>query len=160
MNKTVKIILIAFGILFLLSATVCGGGYLWLRSQQDELAEEGHRLRLEADEFAKNSDQEGCVTEALRRMNDCDPGDLTGAICRGKQGAFLTGCLRKAMPTQGFCDGVPPPTEIMEMINWSLKRCAAADRANNQACAKMYGSVASYCAKKSEARSPSSPPQN
>lgn len=152
MNKTVKIILIVFAVLFALSATVCGGGYLWLRSQKDELAAEGHRQRVEAEEFAKNNDQDGCVSEALRRMTGCDPNPLIGSVCRGLQGAFLTGCLRKAKPTPGFCEEVPPPSEILKMVNWSLRRCAEVDQTNKEACSKMYGSVATFCAKKAEAK--------
>src|ERR1043166_6023633 len=99
MNKTVKIILIVFGVLFLFSLSVCGAGYFWLQSKQGELKAEGDRLRAEADTFAQGVDQEGCVTETFRRMDNCDPGDLVGAICRGKEAAFFSQCLDKATPT-------------------------------------------------------------
>src|SRR5687768_3672259 len=103
MNKTVKIILIIIGIFFLLGLGVCGAGYLWLDSNMGELKAEGERLQAEAAKFAQSSDQEGCIKETLSRIDDaCEPGDMAGAVCRGKHNVFFNACIEAAKPTTGF----------------------------------------------------------
>jgi hypothetical protein len=150
MNKTVKIILITIATLFLLGLSVCGGAYLWLDSKRGELKAEGDRVRVEAETFAKGADQTGCLNETFRRMGACDPGELAGAICRGKESVFFTACLEHATPTPGFCDGVPAPNQIMESVMWSLKRCEAIGRPGDQGCAKMFSNtVGKFCHRRS-----------
>lgn len=150
MNKTVKIILIIIGCFFLLGLGMCGACYVWFEQNKEQLKAEGEKLRAEADAFAKTADQDGCLKETFRRQSQCDPGELAGAICRGKEMAFFSACLEKAAPTAGFCDDVPKRDQIMELVTWSLKRCDTIGRPGDQACAKTFQQVAAYCERKAQ----------
>jgi hypothetical protein len=147
MNKTVKIILIILASLFLLTLTVCGAGYLWFASKQDELKAEGERLRAEASAFAKTSDQQGCVKESLERAGRCDPNDITGAVCRGIVSVFFKACLAEAKPAENFCEDVPKGSDIMASVKWSLDRCTLLGRANDHHCAKLVAEIPRFCSR-------------
>jgi hypothetical protein len=146
MERNFKVCLIVgASLLFLLGLVIIGSGTLiylnrdklaqgfkkWTESVKEE-AEQG-------EEFGAETDQDGCLQEALRQSEG------KGSFGAVQPTLFLTGCLRSAEETEGFCDDVPPATEIMATVMWSQRQCAAIERTNDQACIQVMQSKQRFC---------------
>jgi len=111
MSRGVKITLIVVGVVVLLLVVgVVGIGFYFYQSTQ--------KVAAEAKAFAAQSDQAGCLKEAMSRQKENDsPFNLASS------GAFLAVCLEGSKPTAGFCDGVPPSSDQQQTVQWVKARC-------------------------------------
>ena len=115
------------------------GGAWWLDSNKDHLKEVGQRAMQEGKDFAASSDRDGCVTEALRRL------DAKGAFMEQvEHKLFLEACLRAA-PAAASCEGVPARGDIMKSAQWAVDECARRGHAGNQDCGRLVGAVVEIC---------------
>jgi hypothetical protein len=106
--------------------------------QLEQLVEEGKK-------FGVNTDNEGCLNEALARHKRDK--SVMGQISTG---GFLGVCLEVSKPSPGFCDGVPPQNEIMKSASWSLKKCSDAGLQNDGGCKQIFGVVQKHCHKSND----------
>ncbi len=67
--------------------------------------------------FGQSTTDESCLGEALRRGAAC----RDDVRCEAESTAFLRGCLPASTPTPEFCDGVPPPAELLPSGTWSKR---------------------------------------
>lgn len=142
-----KKILLTLGVVGALSGGACiacgvlGGASLqqWAAG----LRQEGLATEAEAHSFATAHDQTECIDEGRRRDRAC--GADTAITCHAHAGVFLTRCLDDATPVAGTCDGVPPTTEIMQSVHWSLAACADEASATQQACTRLMQAVQRHC---------------
>ena len=140
MSKTVKIVLIVLGSLLLLMGTCVGGGVWWLSSKAEEIKAGAEEMESEARGFAQVTDSRGCLDEAVRRNIA-----KTGLMDEVKIGVFLTTCLQHAAPAEGFCDGVPPESEIMASVKWRLAACQESADPDPQRCSRLMAPVQRHC---------------
>jgi hypothetical protein len=68
-------------------------------------------------DFGRPVTDEACLTEALRRGVAC----RDDARCEARSTAFLRGCLPASAATSDFCEGVPPPSELLPSGTWSKR---------------------------------------
>ncbi|MBL8956901.1 MAG: hypothetical protein JNK82_39370, partial [Myxococcaceae bacterium] len=87
-------LMVVLGIL-IAGLLVCGIGAgaatWWFKKNEGALKATGERAKAEAAEFAKASDQAGCVTEALRRQKE-----KSGFMDEVEHRVFLSECLKVA----------------------------------------------------------------
>jgi len=142
MSKGVKIALIlCLGALIALIAT-CGGLKVWFEANKDELKNMGEEADAAGIEFGLGSDQPGCVREGLDRKDSCGAFD---PMCEAEVGMFVKACLATATPTEGFCDGVPSKTDILESATWAVGTCANMGRPDDQSCGRLMQRVQEHC---------------
>jgi hypothetical protein len=108
MPTWLKVVLV---VVVLLGAAV-GGAYWWWQQNAEAMIADAKATMADATRFAAGKDSAACVNEAAVRAKGSG---FTGAI---KDRLFLTGCLRAAKRTPGFCDGVPAATEILTSASW------------------------------------------
>jgi hypothetical protein len=140
MSKPLTIVLSIIGGLFLLGVIAVGGVVYWVYQNKDKWVQSAEQLVEEGKKFGVNTNNEGCLKEALERHKRDK--SFTGQI--STQG-FLTVCLQASAPSPGFCDDVPPQNEIRKSAGWMLKKCADAGMQNDQGCQRIFGVVQSHC---------------
>jgi hypothetical protein len=140
MSKTWAIVLSIIGGLFILGIIAVGGAVYWFYQNKGRLVQSAEQLVGEAKKFGVNTNNEGCLKEALARHKRDK--SFTGQI--STQG-FLTVCLQASKPSPGFCDGVPPKNEILKSASWTLKKCADAGLQNDQGCQRIFSAVQTHC---------------
>lgn len=133
------VILAALLVLALLVGLGMTGGLRWLHRNKARLAQEGLQTRKHALAFAKNRDQQACLTEALRREAACD-----SFLCHISNNIFLKEALQASASTPGFCDGVPRNTEILKSAAWRVERCRSIGR-EDPYCNELFGTVQKFC---------------
>lgn len=139
MSNLVKILIVAAISVVLLFAAIIGGGLYWLKKHSGEYLEAGKNAIEEGARFGQTVDSETCVDNSLARYKQ-NPG-LSDSI---RTGLFLRGCLEKSRPTPGFCDKVPPQSELMKSVGWRLGQCQKAG-INDNYCQQIVGQVQEYC---------------
>lgn len=126
----------------LLVAAACAiGVYVWAQSAMGELREEGRVVMAEAEEFGRGRPSSACMDEAFSRLDACD-----GVMCEATTGAWLEACLCASTRPTGFCDGVPPESEIMASARYRIAACRARGARDEQACGRLLASVQRVCA--------------
>ena len=150
MSTTAKILIIlAVSFVLIAAGTVGVAVLLWSRYGR-ELAEAGNKSVEQGIEFGRQTDEAGCLEEAIDRYK-ANRG-LSGSLTIGM---FEQGCFRVSQPTPGFCDGVPSPVDILRAGRWQLEQSRKAG-IYDQFSGQIFAQVQSYCATKAHSR-PSSP---
>jgi hypothetical protein len=140
MPKWLKVVLIIFGCFMFLCLASAGAGYLWFNENKEKLKGVGERAKKEAAAFAYNHDAEECVDEALRRLEN-----HRSIVEQAEHKLFFKACLEKAARPPQFCDGVPPRSEIMAGATWTVERCVAKGKTNDQECARLMQGIIETC---------------
>src|SRR2546421_11849519 len=111
MSRGVKITLIIVGVVVLLIVVgVVGVGFFVYKNTQ--------QVAGEAKAFAQQSDQAGCLKEAMSRQKQND-----SAFNLASNGAFLAVCLDNSKPAGGFCEGMPPSSDHQQTSQWLNAQC-------------------------------------
>lgn len=140
MSRTVKIVLIAGGVLVLAMGTCVGGAAWWISSAKEGIVAMVDRVQTEAEAFGTQTDQQGCLDESVARNVAC-----AGLICSAEVSIFLGLCLDVAQSTEGFCDDVPPMSEIMTSIRWRLDTCSRLAGSSEQRCTRLLAEWQRHC---------------
>lgn len=143
MPKWLKVVLIIFGGFAFLCLATAGAGYVWFTENKDKLKGVGDRAKSEGAAFAYNRTAEDCVDEALRRLEN-----HRGIVEQAENKLFIKACLEKAQRPPQFCDGVPPRSELMATATWSVERCVAKGKTNDQDCARLMQAIVEACGAK------------
>jgi|GEM_PF-6736882 len=98
-------------------------------------------VAAQAEAFAKATDQQGCLDEAVVRVKAC--GD--GTLCFIKVSAWEAICLTESAPTPGFCDGIPKASKKPEAMAWYETACPAIDLPNDDSCHVVRGVQQGMC---------------
>lgn len=146
-SKGVKILLLVLGLCFLGMIGVGVAGYLWVDANKDRIKEGVIEVGDEAKAFGEKTDQNGCMTEGRARGKACG---AFGPMCEAKVLMFLRVCLDYAKPVPGFCDGVPPESDIVGSATWALEQCGAADAVTNNRCSRLQQARQGYCEARDE----------
>jgi len=137
-----KITLLVIGAVLLLAV---GGGVglsLVRGAAKDHIKAGAKAAEAKARQFAKSTDQAGCLTEALLQLEGCDR-----RFCEFEIKLFLDDCARAARPTEGFCEGVPPDSDKIATSRWTLARCEQLGKRGDLPCTRVVGVVQDVCHK-------------
>lgn len=133
-----KIAAAAAGVGVVLLAAAGFAAYSWFDANKDKLKQEGDAIKVEAKAFGEKTDQAGCLTEAFARNKG-------GFMAKVRNRLFLDGCLAAAAPTEGFCAGAPPDSEILASVAWRLEGCEKLGRGGDKDCGELLGEVQDHC---------------
>ena len=136
-----KALLVIAIIIVLLVVGVIVGGVYWWSKNKDQLIGRAKESMTEGRDFGRNSDNQGCVDEALSRYTK-DPG-FTSAISTN---LFTKACLDASRPTAGFCNDVPRVTEFIKSGEWRKTQCRRVNLKDNY-CPQLFQPVQEYCEK-------------
>ncbi|HEV2913696.1 MAG TPA: hypothetical protein VGX92_10495 [Pyrinomonadaceae bacterium] len=139
MPTWLKALLIISLCVVLLIIGAVGLGAYWFTKHKDELLKSAQSARAEGVELGRKTDNQGCLSEALRRHRE-HPG-FSDAIANN---LFLNGCLDASRPTTGFCDGVPRSTEFIESTRWAVRKCTE-ENLSDSYCGQIFTQVQKYC---------------
>jgi len=139
MASFVKAILVVGVILAVLAIIAGVGGYYWYSKHGREFMESARQAHAEGVQFGEETDDEGCLVEALVRHKQA--GGFGQAIAHN---LFLKGCLSASEPTDGFCDGVPKRTRVVASATWRSKTCVKAGY-TDPFCQQLFAQVQEYC---------------
>jgi hypothetical protein len=141
-GKVLLTIACIFIALIVVAAVLFSVGAYWFTQNKDRIAAGAKKSMEDGAAFGRQTDNQGCVDEALARHKR-DNG-FTSAIANN---LFLQGCLRASRPTPNFCDAVPRQSEITKSISWRLDKCAEAG-VNDQYCGNLFAQVQTFCESK------------
>jgi hypothetical protein len=132
--------LLVVGVVLVLLAVVAGAaGYYWYSKHGRQFMEAARQAHEEGVQFGEETDDGGCLHEALARHRQA--GGFGQSIAHN---VFLKGCLSSSEQTDGFCDGVPKRTQIVASATWQTKRCAGAGF-TDASCRQLFAQVQEYC---------------
>ena len=142
MPRWLKILLIVAIVVVVLILGVVGTGVVWWMKNKDALMARAKEVVAEGKEFGGRNDNQACVDEALSRYKK-EPG-LSSLMSNN---FFLRACLDASKPTEGFCESVPGPTEIMKSADWQLEQCRRVDLGKDSYCRQLFQPVQQFCEK-------------
>ena len=135
------VLLVVLGVAVLGIGLVVGGIVWWVHANKDRLVAMGREAETSAAEFAASHDQDACVGEGLKKTDACD-----GIMCEAQTKIFLEKCIQRATPTPGFCEDVPPSSEIMKTVSWVQEQCRRRGRpADDQRCTRLMQGIPPAC---------------
>lgn len=150
MSRAAKII-VTIGVCFVFLATITiGFGIYWWARHSHELFEAGQRQIDQGTAYGKQTDEQGCLDEAISRYKA--KRGMTGSIASG---LFLRSCLEESRPTPGFCDQVPKRTEILKSMQWQIAQAKKAGLENDPYGKQLFTQLQEYC----EVKRAGTPPQ-
>jgi hypothetical protein len=127
----------------LLTIAIGAGVYFYVNGHKDQWLAEGKKIQDEAQTFAAGKTTSDCVDESLRRLRDC-----SGIACEVRARVFLVGCLSAAGESPQLCDAVPPRSEIIRSVRWSLDECRRRGMPNSQPCSRLMQELQRDCDRK------------
>jgi hypothetical protein len=107
-----------------------------------ELANAGTKSVEEGVAFGRETDEAGCLAEAIARYK-ANPGLGTSL----STGMFEQGCFKVSRPTEGFCDGVPSPIDVLRAGGWQKAKTRQAG-IHDPFGAQIFAQVQAYCGTK------------
>jgi hypothetical protein len=131
--------LLVVGFLVLLAIIAGVAGFYWYSKHGRQFMESARQAHAEGVQFGEESDDEGCLSEALARHKQA-----AGFGRAMAHNLFLKGCLSASEVTDGFCDGVPRRTQVMASATWQAKKCAKAGFTDPY-CHQLFAQVQEYC---------------
>lgn len=136
-NKTKIILGISFVIVAFAAIVVAGitGAiyYTWKKIDVPEKAAKREKAKIAGVDFAKNTDQNGCLRKGLSLNPPADSFDVSNIT-------FVEECLKVAAPNPNFCDGVP----LIFNRDWFNEQCQTADR-KRDACISTLIAKRNFC---------------
>jgi hypothetical protein len=142
MKPLAKGLLIGCGSVVLLGIAAVVAVTLWFRSHGDELRAQGKAAQAAGAKAGAALMDGQCVDAALADYAK-DRGMFNAVQAR----VWLAGCLGTARPTEGFCTGVPPESEIMRSATWRVARCDAHHLGGDSTCPNILAEWQQHCDK-------------
>jgi len=132
--------LLLLGALIVIAAILAAAASYFLYSKhRRRLAEDVRQAHAEGVQFGEETDDQGCLDEALARHK------RNGGSARAMgHDLFLKGCLSASEQTDRFCDGIPNRRQATESADWQVRKCAAAGF-DDPGCRRIFGQVQEYC---------------
>jgi hypothetical protein len=138
MNRTSTIVVITMGVTIV--AGIAGSVWWWKTNAQGMMnAAKG--AYEEGKKFGADTDENGCLTEAVKRQKIKDN---QGVIASTRGGIILSACLHAAKPSEDFCKDVPTTKNPFEVTAWTLKTCHQHELTDNH-CPSVIQQMANHC---------------
>ncbi|MCU0697353.1 MAG: hypothetical protein MUC96_12575 [Myxococcaceae bacterium] len=140
MKTWMKVVLAVLVLGVLTCGLIVGGAAWWFDSNKEQLKADGDKVKAEAADFARGTDADGCVAEALRRL-----AAKSGFMDEVRHRVFLGECLRQAPRRPNFCLDVPERSSLIAAAAWSVDFCADKAGVDPQACGRLTQEVLEAC---------------
>lgn len=140
MKPVVKGFVIGCSILLIIGVAAVVAIIWFMRSKSEDWVAKGNEVRAAAAQFGKNVPEPRCVEEAMSRYRL-----KTGIVGGIEQRVWLGGCLEASAFDSGFCEGVPPDSEIVRSATWRAARCANLGFSGDSTCPNILAEVQTYC---------------
>ncbi|HEX8177948.1 MAG TPA: hypothetical protein VF525_00250 [Pyrinomonadaceae bacterium] len=140
MRTALKVILIIGVCLLVLAGVGIGVGVYWWKYHSQEFIESGKHALDDGRNFGRQTDNEGCVSEAVARAKREQ--SFGAAISHN---LFLRSCLEASRAVPGFCSAVPGRTEFMKTVAWQQQKCREAGLAADTYCTQLFTQVQQFC---------------
>lgn len=135
-----KALLIVAVVIVVLVVGVIVAGAVWWSRNKDAVIGRAKEVVAEGREFGGNSDNQGCVNEAISRYKK--ERGFGSAISTS---VFMRTCLEASRPTQGFCSEVPRKTEFIKSAEWRTSQCRRVDLSSDRYCPQLFEPVQEFC---------------
>jgi hypothetical protein len=143
MSKGAKIAIIVTLAVIAVFGSCVGGAMWWWSENKDGLIHATRAGLAEGGRFGESADNQlACIEEGMERSAGC--GRMQLACGTGAQ-TFTQGCLYTAPASDGICEGVPGPTEVIDTVSWSTGQCKDRGQTLNDFCASVMGALQVYC---------------
>lgn len=133
--------------LTLLCGVGVGGVVWWFKANAERLRDDGQRRIAEGQAFARDTDADGCVNEALARLDVAD-----GFVAQAELKVFLRACLEHTLHRPDFCEGLPRLSELVPAASWSVANCNARGARDTKACGRLMQAVLEFCEQEDQGR--------
>jgi hypothetical protein len=140
MSKTA--IGIILGLSLLVIAITAGFGWWWFNTQGRAYLEDAKTSYKEGQAAGARMNEQACMEAALEEHRTPEGSSMGGSL---KNNLRFSGCLNKSSVLPTFCEGVPPPDEIMASARWSDAACKQ-HGFSDQYCPQLLQTVGKYCA--------------
>ena len=140
MKPVVKGFLIGCSILLILGIAAVVAVMVYINRNAERLMAKGEAVQADATQFGAKVAEPACVAEMSTRYKK-SPGFMAAI----EQGVWLQGCLQASTFSSGFCDGVPPESEIMQSANWRVERCGEIGLRGDSVCPSLFAEMQKYC---------------
>jgi hypothetical protein len=138
-SSFLKALAIVGAILMVLLIAAGIAGYYWWSNHGRKVVESGRQARAEGQQFGEESDDQGCLDEAVALQK------LAGGLAQTiSHSLFLGGCVWARAPTDGFCDQVPKRKDMAKSGVWQARRCTEAGFGDPY-CRQLFVQVQEYC---------------
>lgn len=141
MTGLVKGLLISGVVIVFVVVIIIGVAAYFISTRGGAWLEKGKQSVAEGQSFGKETDNQGCLTEALSRHRK--ETSMSNAIATQ---VFLTSCLPGSRDTPGFCDGVPGRMEFVKSGQWQVEQCRR-EGLRDSYCPQLYSAVQTFCEK-------------
>jgi hypothetical protein len=131
-------IVIVVGFVLCAIGAVGLAAYVWSR-HSGELLEAGRKQAEQGVAFGSETDEAGCLNEAIRRYK-ANRG-LAGSMATG---LFVRGCWASSRPTAGFCDQVPKTLDIVAGSRWQVQQTKKAG-IHDAFGGQIFAQLRAYC---------------
>jgi hypothetical protein len=138
MSKTAAVII---GVSVLFVAVTINFAWWWFNTQGRAYMEDAMAAYKEGEAAGARTNEQGCMDAALATHRTPEGGGMAGSL---KNSVRFSGCLNKASVLQPFCEGVPPPNEIMAVAKWSQDVCRQHGFSDTY-CPQLIQPVTEYC---------------
>lgn len=135
-----KVLLIVLVTCFVLAIGVVVIAGVLIYRNKDAITARSKEMIEEGEAFGEKSDNQGCVDEAISRYKAA-PG-FSKAITTN---VFISFCLKKSRPTDGFCDNVPRQTDFMNSAEWRSGQCRRVGLGRDSYCPNLFAPIQQYC---------------
>jgi hypothetical protein len=139
MSKLAKGLIVTVGLLCI----IIGGSVMavksWWGKNKDRIAEAGRAEIVAGRDFGQNTDNAGCVASTFDRYRP-SPGMMSVV----KASVYMGSCLETSKVTPGFCETVPPPSEIMRTAEWTNRECQKAELTDRY-CPSLVRRLQEFC---------------
>ena len=135
-----KIFLIILAVILVLVITAGVFGFLWVRNNAPALKEKADQAIAEGEAFGQGKQAAECVDESFLRLKA-----RSGLVSELHTQMFMKSCLQVAEVPAEFCTGVPPSSEIMKTVRWSLEQCNGRGMPNSQPCTRLVRAYQEFC---------------
>ena len=134
--------LIVLGVIVILFALGIAAFVGWLIWTPEKPSPEDEAKMAEGREFAKTTDQNGCLTEGVKRARHIGFLEMSKTVANEY---FVEQCFRNSRPTPGFCDGVPGFWNL-KGDEWKDTQCRKLGlKPLESACASVYEEQIIFC---------------
>lgn len=116
------------------------GGYMLYSYRADN-----ETARVGGESYGRGTDQQGCIDESLRQFRSFGENTYRVRLRQMHIAAFTNACLSTAAETKGFCEAVPPRTEYLKALEWTINKCKSAGVDPDGPCNAIFAEIEKKC---------------
>ena len=140
MGRAAKAMLVIIGLVGLLVVIGLAVVIYFVTRDGGAFMEEQQRVVNEAHQYGLGAVDSACLIEAKRRLK-AESG-FGGGL---KSVVFLQHCVKPARKSDGYCEGVPMPLEMIDSAAYQQKQCDEAGFGKDPFCPSLISEVQQEC---------------